>query len=63
MTSIAKSKLVSAAAFGIPAAVIYLGAKYFTRGLIARDFWMALAIVLIVGIGSSRPWRKSRKDD
>ena len=63
MTSIAKSKVLSAAAFGITAAIVYLGAKYFSRGLIGRDLWMALVVALVVGIGSSLPWRKPRNDD
>jgi len=63
MTSIAKSKLVSAIGFAIVAALVYLGVKHFFRGLSDRDLWMALVVAVIVGVGSSLPWRNARKKD
>lgn len=59
----AKSKVVSAVAFAIVTALVYLGVKHFSRGLSERDWWMASVVALIVGIGSSLPWRKARKKD
>jgi hypothetical protein len=51
-------KLLSAAGWGIGAALLSYGTKYMLRAVTERDIWTSLLVGLVVSILVSIPWKK-----
>ena len=51
-------RLLSAASWGIGAALLSYGTKYMLREVTERDIWTSLLVGIVVALLTSFPWKK-----